>query len=162
MDDWVPVWGFRNYSVSPLGQVRNDLTGRILTPRITQYGTVYVGMMRDWRQQQRSLALLVARHFLEGKSDIFNTPINLDGDRFNCHVDNLMWRPLWFARRYNQQFHGLTLRLEVPIRCRNSGEEFPDSLSAAMRYGLLEKDVVLSIEHNTVTWPTYQSFELVE
>jgi hypothetical protein len=37
---------------------------------------------------------------------------------------------------------------------------FDDSLAAACRYGLLEREVVLSILNQTPAWPTYQTFEL--
>src|SRR3954469_2297239 len=113
MEDWAPIQGFPGYSVSTLGRVRRDSSGRILRIKVNQYGVPYVGLMKEWDQKQRSLALLVARAFIMNTSDIFDTPINLDGDRFNCAVDNLMWRPRWFAVKYNQQFtHG---RYERPI-----------------------------------------------
>jgi hypothetical protein len=37
-----------------------------------------------------------------------------------------------------------------------------NTLDAAMTYGLLEEDLVESIEYNTFVWPTYQRFRLVE
>jgi hypothetical protein len=97
------------------------------------------------------------------RSEAFDTPINLDGDRFNCCLQNLMWRPRWFAVQYNRQFRERYDRpIEVPLKAADTKEVFPNSLAAAIRYGLLERDVVLSIEHNTLTWPTYQKFEVVE
>jgi hypothetical protein len=48
------------------------------------------------------------------------------------------------------------------VRAINEGERFPNSLAAACRYGLLEREVVLSIVNRTYAWPTYQYFELVE
>lgn len=162
MEDWVPIQGFPGYSVSTLGQVRRDSSGRILRIKVNQYGVPYVGLMREWDQRQRSLGLIVARAFIPNSSDIFDTPINLDGDRFNCAVDNLMWRPRWFAVKYNQQFtHGRYERpIEAPVRAIETGEVFPDSFVASCRYGVLERDLVLSIEHLTVTWPNYIRFEL--
>jgi hypothetical protein len=161
--EWKPVENFPGYSVNRLGQVRRDSSGRLLQVKLTQYGSAYIGMMREWRQCQRSLALLVANHFLPGSTEIFDTPINLNGDRYNCAVDNLMWRPRWFARKYHQQFkHPYSMAINSPIRCRETNEVFPNSLMAAVRYGLLERDVVLSIANNTVTLFTYQRFVIVE
>lgn len=158
---WVPVQGFPGYSVNPLGQVRKDSTGRVLHTRLTQYGTPYVGLTRDWRQYSRSLPLLVAKAFLKPPSDVFDTPINLDGDRTNCAVSNLMWRPRWYAVLYNQQFQDRYAHpIRAAIRARNEDEVFPDSLAAACQYGLLEREVVLSVLNSTYTWPTYQLFEL--
>ena len=81
----------------------------------------------------------------------------------NNHVDNILWRPRWFAIKYNRQF---AQPYEFPIMSpvvdlkteeisRNSGECFK-------RYGLLEQDLVLSILNRTYVWPTYQEFGLVE
>jgi hypothetical protein len=93
---------------------------------------------------------------------IFDTPIQLDGDRSNCRADNLMWRPRWYAVQYNRQFDDrYDHPINSPVRERHDRERFPNSLAAACRYGLLEREVVLSILNRTPTWPTYQYFELV-
>lgn len=160
-NDWVPVQGFPGYSVNPLGQVKKDSTGRTLQIRLNQYGVPYVGMMRDWRQCIRSLPRLVATAFLPPPNDIFDTPINLDGDRTNCSVENLMWRPRWYAVHYANQFkEPYANPIHAPIRALETQEVFDDSLAAACRYGLLEYEVVMSVLNSTPTWPTYQVFEL--
>jgi len=160
-DKWVNIQGFPGYSVNPLGQVQNDSTGRVLHTRLNQYGVPYVGLMRDWRQCIRSLPRLVAQAYLPPPSEIFDTPINLDGDRTNCAVDNLMWRPRWYAVYYVNQFKEPYVNpIRTQVRAIESQEVFPDSLSAACRYGLLEREVVLSVLNKTPTWPTYQTFEL--
>jgi hypothetical protein len=161
--NWEPVQGFPGYSVNPLGQVRKDSTGRILHTRINQYGVPYVGLMREWRQCIRSLPRLVATAFLPTPSEIFDTPINLDGDRTNCTIDNLMWRPRWYAIYYANQFKDrYDNPIEAPVRAVETGEVFPDSFAAACRYGILEREVVLSVLNRTPTWPTYQRFELAD
>jgi hypothetical protein len=161
--NWVPVEGFPGYSINPLGQVSRDSTGRLLVPRYNQYGVPYVGLMREWQQCSRSLPRLVARAFLPSPSDIFDTPIQIDGDRSNCRADNLMWRPRWYAVLYNRQFEGhrYDRPINEPVRETQEREKFPNSLVAACRYGLLEREVVLSVVNRTPAWPTYQYFELV-
>jgi hypothetical protein len=162
-EEWVPVGGFPGYSVNPLGQVRKDSSGRVLHTRLNQYGVPYVGLMRNWRQCIRSLPRLVATAFLPTSNVIFDTPINLDGDRTNCAVDNLMWRPRWYAIYYVNQFKDrYAYPIEAPVRAIETEEEFVNSLEAACRYGLLEREVVLSVLNKTPTWPTYQMFELVD
>ena len=163
-DDWRPVEGFPGYSVNPLGQVRRDDTKRLLVPRFNQYGVPYVGLMRDWQQCIRSLPRLVAQAFLPTPSVIFDTPVQIDGDRGNCQADNLMWRPRWYAVLYNRQFDGERYEhsIDVPVHAINENEVFPNSLTAACRYGLLEREVVLSVLNRTPAWPTYQYFELAE
>lgn len=160
-DTWQPVEGFPGYSVNPLGQVINDSSGRLVKPRVNQYGVAYVGLMREWQQCIRSLSRLVARAFLPKPSMFFNTPIQLDGNPLNCRVDNLMWRPHHYAVKYKRQFRDRYENpINKPIHAVEEDEVFPNSLAAATRYGLLEREVVLSILNNTVTWPTYQRFEL--
>jgi hypothetical protein len=106
---------------------------------------------------------MVARAFLSEPSDIFDTPIQLDGDPANCNVDNLMWRPRWYAIQYKRQFRErYDNPINTPIRSVADGETFSNSLEAACRYGLLEREVVLSVVNRTPAWPTYQYFELVE
>lgn len=163
MDEWVPVQGFPGYSINPLGQVRKDSNGRILHTRINQYGVPYVGLMREWRQCIRSLPRLVANAFIPSSNPVFDTPINLDGDRANCSVDNLRWRPRWYAIYYNNQFKDpYDHPINAPIRAVETQEIFEDSFHAACHYGLLEREVVLSILNKTPAWPTYQMFEMAE
>lgn len=161
-DDWRPVVGFPGYSVNPLGQVARDSTGRLLNTRLNQYGVPYVGLMREWQQCSRSLPRLVAMAFLQKPSEIFDTPIQLDGDPTNCRVDNLMWRPRHYAVKYKRQFDDrYEFPIDEPVHAVNEKERFPNSFEAACRYGLLEREVVLSIVNRTPAWPTYQFFELV-
>lgn len=163
MSDWRPIEGFPRYSINSEGEVRHEPNGRPLLPRYNQYGVPYVGLMSGWQQHIRSLPRLVAYTFLPPPTEIFNTPIQLDGNPGNCRAENLMWRPRWYAVKYKRQFGSRFHRpINKPIHAIGKGERFPNSFEAALRYGLLEEEVVLSIENNTPAWPTYQEFELVE
>jgi hypothetical protein len=161
--EWVPVEGFVGYSINPLGQVRNDESGRILHIRFNEYNVPYVGMVSGGRQYIRSLPRLVALTFVPQPNRFFDTPVNLDGDRTNNHATNLVWRPRKYAVHYLNQFkEKYDNAIKRPVRCVETREEFPDSISAACTYGLLEREVVHSVLNRTIAWPTYQRFELVE
>lgn len=162
MEEWKPIRHFPAYSISTYGRIRNDHTGHILALHENQSGLVTVGLFAEGKQSQRSVPLLVASAFIPHPRGPFDTPINVDGNRWNNHVDNLMWRPRWFAVKYHMQFrHPYSNRIDAAIEDVATGEISPDSLSCAIRYGLLEKDVVLSILNRTVTWPTYQEFRVL-
>lgn len=162
-EQWRPIEDFPGYSVSDHGRIRTDKTGRILRLNQNQFGLVQVGMVRDGEQKHRSVPLLVAKAFLVAMPGPFDTPINLDGDRRNNHVDNLAWRPRWFAIRYNQQFrHPYENSIMAPVVDLKSGEISDNSFECAKRYGLLEKDLVFSILNRTYVWPTYQEFGILE
>jgi hypothetical protein len=158
--DWVAVNGFPSYSLNPLGQVRHDRKDFLVRPHVNQRGAVYVALMRHGQHYSRSLAMLVASHFIPQPRDTFDMPINLNGDRFNCSMDNLMWRPRWFAIRYNRQFRDASeSHIEAPLTDFEALEVHPNSMAVSQRYGLLERDVVLSVENLWYTWPTYQQFQ---
>lgn len=160
---WKRIKGFPNYSVSNTGLIRSEKTGRLLVLSENQFGVLYVGLMHNGVQRHRSVPLLVAKEFLPTRRAAFDTPINLDGDRHNNNVNNLEWRPRWFAVKYNQQFkEPYSYSIHEPIQDIRTGETSENSFECAKRYGLLEEDVVLSILNRTVTWPTYQEFQIVE
>lgn len=163
MEEWQPIRDFPGYSVSTLGRVRNDSTGRILVLKVNQYGVVYVGLMRAYTQCQRAVALLVANAFIPRPSAPFDTPINLNGDRWDNRVENLAWRPRVFAVRYNRQFkEPYDYPITSPVRDLETGVEYRNSFECAIENGLLERDVVLSIMNRTYSWPTYQLFGAAE
>lgn len=160
---WKSIDLFPDYSVSNFGRIRSNKTGRILKLTQNQFDLVQVGLMRDGVQRHRSVPLLVAKAFVPEPGGPFDTPINLDGDRYNNHVDNLVWRPRWFAIKYNQQFKN---QYENPIMSPlidlKTNEVSENSFECARRYGLLEKDLVFSVLNRTYVWPTYQEFGIYE
>jgi hypothetical protein len=142
--------------------VRNDDYDRIMAMLVNQGGTVHVGLTKGKKQFKRSVALLVARAFLRPAEDArFDTPIHLDGDSRNNHVENLMWRPRWYAIRYQHQFTMAPQGFRVPIVETHTGEEFPTSWDAAIKYGLIDRDIMLAVINKTFVWPTYQFFKTI-
>jgi hypothetical protein len=160
MDEWREVCDFPGYSVSEYGFVRNDHTSRIMRTGVNNRGMVTVGLVRKGEQIRKSVAVLVAEAFIIRPRREWNRLINLDGDRSNVAASNLMWRPLWFAQSYHSQFRGVA-SFTTPIVEIGSGEEFEDSWDAAIKYGLLDRDIYLSAYHRTYVFPTYQRFRLI-
>ena len=137
VETWKSIDLFPGYSVSDQGRIRADKFERILSLNENQYGVVQVGLMRKGRQYHRSVPLLVAKAFLEPVGGPFDTPINLDGDRRNNRLENLLWRPRWFAIKYNRQFrYPYPNSIIAPIIDLKTDEVSANSLECAMRYGL--------------------------
>lgn len=159
-EHWEVIEGFPIYSISDHGRVRNDNTGKILSKHSNQQGIVAVGLFDGAEQHKRSVTLLVAHAFLDEPSNpLFDTPINVDGDRLNNHVDNLMWRPRWFAGRYHRQFKpGQPKGFDAPVVDMDSGIKYQNSLSAATTFGLLNAEVAYSVINGSYCFPTYQYF----
>lgn len=165
MEVWREIRAFPGYSVSDEGRVRNNETGRTMALLKNQNGIVNVGLTKDLVQYKRSVAILVASVFvpkLPQHREAFDTPINLDGDRTNNHVTNIMWRPRWFAVKYFRQFReGYQIGFAMPIEEATTGEQFKSSWDAATKYGLLDREIFVSTINRTYVWPTYQKFRVL-
>lgn len=160
-EEWRTIWDFPYYSVSNNGRVRNDATGRILSPSENQNGILQVGLSVHKEQFKRSVTVLVAHAFVPNRNgDAFDTPINLDGDRTNNRAENIVWRPRWFAIRYFRQFHQPPYEFTVPLYLVDTDEVFIDAREAAVKYGLLEKDIVLDLTNHTGVWPYNYDFRI--
>lgn len=162
MEHWAQIPSFEEYSVSDCGRVRKDTTGNIIAIRINSHGIPFAGLYKEGRQHQRTVSRLVIEAFMEQPNlEAFNTPINLDGDRRNNHICNLTLRPLWFARKYFQQFEAPPRGFSRPIEEVETKEYFKTSWEAATKYGLLDREIMLATLNNTCVWPTFQTFRVV-
>lgn len=158
-EEWRTIPDFPRYDVSSLGRVRNIDTGRIMQLTLNQRGIMYVGLMKDGCQYKRSVALLVAASFLNIPiHESFDSVIYLDGDRRNCAQSNLMWRPLHFAINYQRQFTNPPAYYGS-IYCPDTDETFPTSRQMAVKYGLLERDILKAMVNGWMVWPTKMSVQ---
>ena len=78
-----------NYSVSQLGEVRNDKTNKILSQRIQQ-GYRHVGLTINGKAKSCRVHRLVAQAFIPNPE---NKPYvnHIDGNRSNNNIENLEW-----------------------------------------------------------------------
>ena len=161
---WATITEFPKYQVSNTGLVMNDDTGRLLNQSFNPQGAKKVGLFDGERQYTRSVKYLVALSFVEGRTDIFDTAVNLDGDQANNNADNLIWRPRWFAMKYSRQFVNVgSWYLNRQVCDIETKEIYNDMVDAAIANGILLKDILLSI-HNEQdeAWPTRQVFAFTQ
>lgn len=162
-EEWREILEFPGYSVSNTGFVHNDETDRMMTRHVNQRGIVNVSFNKKKVQYKRSVSVLVATAFVTAARSLeFDTPINLDGDRFNNRADNLLWRPRWYATQYFRQFREEPQGIARPIEEVKTGEVFETSWIAALTYGLLDLEIVKAIANRTYAWPTYQRFRILK
>lgn len=161
--DWVTLDEFPDYAVSENGEIANQKTGLIRKVSINQQGNVKISMYKGRELHTRSLAVIVAEAFCKGKTEFFNTPIHLDGDKTNCRAANLMWRPRWFAVQYHRQFFSEAFhKMDVHIVDVDTGKEYYSVKDACMDLGLYYNDVYRSYVHNEQTRFMRKEFQLVE
>jgi hypothetical protein len=159
--EWRPIETFDNYSVSDSGSVRNDRFGREMKLLTNQSGNSYVGLWRNNKAYNRGVAQLVAQAFMDlDPQGIFNTPINLNGDRFDNSLYNLALRPRWFALKYTQQFQIEQPTDYFPIEEEITQQRFHNPWQAATTFGLIRIDILIAIRNRLEVWPTRQRFRL--
>lgn len=154
-----PILGFPKYEVSNWGRVINIHTHRIMKLSPTSEGILTVGLMYGDRQYRRSVKVLVAKAFVPGETDVFNTPIQLDGDRENLRADNILWRPRPFAWEYHHQFENPPVWFfSGPVLDLENGVTYKNILEASMANGILAKHIRRSVLNDIRVFPTGQHF----
>lgn len=134
---WRDIEGFEGFGVSNQGQVVSDWTSRPMAICVNQQGISFVRIMKDKRQYNRSLALLVAKAFLDPpRNEAYNSVIHLNGDKQDCRAINLMWRPRWYALQYHDMFNQEPSRVGVYIPATK--ETFGSLREFCTKYGLVE------------------------
>lgn len=90
MEEWRKVEGFPNYSVSNLGNVRNDETGRILKPAVNSRGYPQVFLSKNKKKTSQLVHRLVAVAFCEQPEECDQVD-HIDQHKTNNHYLNLRW-----------------------------------------------------------------------
>lgn len=159
---WATIPGLEDrYSVSNLGHVMNIRTEKLIKPQLTPQGISYVPLYSDAGNVTRSIKVLVARAFVEGEDVVFDTPINMDGQKSNNRADNLVWRPRWFAVKYSRQFlTDYRHAEEGPIFDMGSDIKYDTIREVGIRFGLLFRDIHRSTYTATPVFPTDQVFRI--
>lgn len=93
-EEWRTIEDHPNYSVSNLGRVRNDKTGKLLKPHKSnkENGYYRVTLFQATRESRKNFLIhrLVAMAFIpnpDNKKEVNH----IDGDKFNNVVSNLEW-----------------------------------------------------------------------
>ena len=148
------------YAVSTYAKFTNLKTGVDVHQSMNKMGHAKITLVRDRIAYTRSVAQLVARTFIPKPYEHFDTPIHLDSDLLNCRADNLMWRPRWFAIKYQQQFRYENFHNDTrPRRDRETGIVYNSMKELCMANGVYYFDVEQSCYEDTYVPLTFQKFE---
>lgn len=157
---WVDIKDADGYLVSTFGEVMNKETEKLIKPQVTPNGIVYVPLYVHGEKVTRSVKVMVAKAFVDGRTKIFDTAINRDGNKLNNRADNLLWRPRWFAVKYSRQFNKeMEGEKKGPVREMETRTIFKTVRVAGIEYGLLFRDVFSSCRTGAKVFPTKQIFE---
>lgn len=161
MPEFVPINDIEYYSISEYGQVRNERTRKLMAISRNRSGVLFVQMYVEGQYITRSVAQLVAEHFLDPpilKS--YTSVIHHDGDKSNCAAGNLSWRTRSYAIAYNRQF----TYDRPPLGKRRvyepaTGITFESTREAGIYYGLKEFDIFSSATSGQPNFITKTTFE---
>lgn len=149
---WTQIPDFPIYSVSNLGRIRNDTTGRMMSPTpSTPAGHLKISLLTtgivdgELVEVRRtvSVALLVAAAYVRVPDVLSNAVVILNGDLSDVAAKNLVWRPRWYAWKYRRQllcqqplhFHNLR------VRNISTGQQYLSIVRAGMTEGILFDDI---------------------
>lgn len=152
---WEPIEGFPGYHINTFGTVIKETSITPLTWTLVQNGIPTVGLVRDGRFYRRAVPLLVAKTFLPSpEREDFTTPIHLDANRCNCNVENLMWRPRWFAVAFHKERKLKPFpKWKAPLEIIETEEIFQNPFTCSLQYGVLEWDIYHSIFNKRPIFP---------
>jgi len=87
---WMKIEGSPKYSVSDRGQVRNDVTGKMLRSNLNDCGYYFVNLCNNGKRKTHKVHRLVAIAFCERTNE--NTEVDhIDQNKTNNHYENLRW-----------------------------------------------------------------------
>lgn len=160
IEEWEVLDDYPLYAISSFGNIINMRTGVRRKAVRSPEGVAKITLSREGRIFTKSIARLVAKSFIPENRELFNTVINTDGDRMNCYIDNLAWRPRWFAIKFHQQFEERWFQnSNAPLMCVDTGDVYNNYQHAAIMLGVLARDIQLSCEtRRTVVFPDRKSF----
>lgn len=165
LDDAKVIDEFPEYMITREGLVYTRASGIRRKTSLTQEGAVKITLFRSGKAYTKSLPLLVAKAWLynDYNPDLFDTPIHLDNDSTNNHVDNLAWRPRWFAVKYQRQYWNEEYRYaKTMVQDVKTGEIYETLIEVCQKYGYLYMDVLQSCIKGDVVFPSWREFRFFD
>ena len=147
IEEWrkIPGW---NYSVSPDGLVRNDETGHVLKPLVTNAGYGRVALWRHNKSTYKAVHRLVAQAFIDNPQN--KECVNhINGDKRDNRACNLEWctprenaihASRVLGKRPSKEHCGRTILLaqeaaRKPVICVETGRVYRSVVEASRETG---------------------------
>lgn len=126
MEIWKNIEFFEQYSVSSFGNVRNNITGKILKPRKHTNGYVRVILCKNKKHYDYYIHRLVAQAFIPNPNNLPEVN-HIDENKSNNFVENLEWCDRIYQVHYGTckermiETQRISSKQSKPIRCIETG-----------------------------------------
>ena len=140
---WRKIKGYKNFSVSDSGEVRNDATSHILKPWIATGGYLNVALCENGNKETKRVHRLVAETFIPNSNSVLQVN-HIDGDKHNNRADNLEW--ITKSENMNHAYRtGLQSKVHQgkvrSVICLNDGNFFNTISEASEHYGVSKSQI---------------------
>lgn len=160
---WADIPEFPRYQISTEGRVFNKSTGHFMKSSPNNYGHPKISLIDERGvRHTRSLAMMVARSFVERPNILCDRIIYLNGELSDVRSDNLAWRPRWFCWKYSRQ-----LKLDQPVHYKNlrvvnitTDTEYKNIIEAGITEGLLFEQIWHSTYSGGPVFPNGSIWEI--
>lgn len=140
------------YSVSNLGNIRNDMNNKVLAPGVASNGYLTVSLCENGKCHTCTVHRLVAENFVSGKSATCRIVNHIDGDKTNNSADNLEWctvkENVSHATNILGHKPGKSFRR---VLCVNTGETFENVAEASKKMNVNRGNIISVINGNRTT-----------
>ena len=132
MEIWKKIDGFETYSVSNMGRVRNDGTGKVLKPQIERgYQRVHLYPGGRWMRVHR----LVALTFIPNPDNLLQIN-HINEDKTDNRVENLEWCTAQYNTNYGTHMERVRENQPHSKRCIVDGVKYISVCEASRRLNI--------------------------
>lgn len=90
MELWLPIEDYENYSISTIGNIRNNSTNLILKQTLNNCGYRIVTLINNKIKKNKYVHRLIAQTFIINATN-YKLVDHIDQNRSNNNIDNLRW-----------------------------------------------------------------------
>ena len=147
-DEWVVCEDYPSYMINRKGEVRSLLTNKILRPKKSKTGYMYVGLRKNRESKTVRVHRLLAKAFIPDQD---NKPQvdHINGVRDDNRLENLRW----CTNQENQSFELARLNNSKALTGRKQSPE-----AVAKRAKTLQKSIGVRVEQYTLDGQYIQTF----
>ena len=141
MEQWKKIDGYDNYSVSDMGRVRNDRTGRILKPGMRRG---YQSVMLYPGRKMMSVHRLVAMMFIPNPNNLPQVN-HINEDKMSNQASNLEWCTVEYNNNYGVRVKQMRVTHPNKKRCIVDGVEYVSVHEASRQLNISRNSLKMAL-----------------